>query len=72
MSFITAPGIEGQLYVPDEMPGRARKHNCKDCASCMVCNDDKCAMCLNQQSCEKNKTEQETGMEGYQHGIDLF
>ncbi len=53
MPFIAAPGIEGQLYVPDDSPGRIQKHQCADCTACMVCNDDKCAMCRDQKSCSK-------------------
>ena len=50
MPFIDAPGIPGQVYVPEEMPGGSRKHNCMDCTVCMVCNDGKCDMCLKQQA----------------------
>ena len=54
MPFVNAPGIKGQLYIPEEKPGRIRKHNCRDCASCMICNDDKCSLCLNREACVKN------------------
>jgi acyl dehydratase len=50
MTFIQAPGIRGQLYLPEEPSQGTRKHNCEDCAACMVCNDDKCAMCLKQKN----------------------
>jgi len=63
MPFISAPGIEGQLYVPEETPGSQRKHNCKDCTSCMVCNDDKCSMCLNQKTCDKKGPSTEHSIE---------
>lgn len=53
MPFVSAPGVRGQLYIPEETPEGKRKHNCKDCASCMVCNDDKCAMCLKQKLCAR-------------------
>ncbi len=59
MPFISAPGIAGQLYVPQETPGNRRKHNCKDCTSCMICNDDKCAMCLDQKCCDVKETSTE-------------
>ena len=55
MPFIDAPGIEGQLYIPEESPGGMRKYHCEDCASCMICNDDKCAMCLGQRECAENE-----------------
>ncbi len=48
MPFVSAPGIEGQLYIPEKIQGCRRKHDCKDCMSCMICNDDKCAMCREQ------------------------
>lgn len=51
MPFVDASGIKGQLWVPEEMPGRIRKYDCLDCASCMLCNDDKCAMCREQGCC---------------------
>jgi len=54
MPFINAPGIPGQLYIPEETPGGRRKHNCMDCTVCMVCNDGKCDMCLKQQTCGTN------------------
>lgn len=51
MPFIDASGIKGKLYVPDEKPGRVSKHDCEDCTSCMLCNDDKCNMCRDQMRC---------------------
>lgn len=49
MAFIGISGIQGKLYVSDEVPESMRKHTCHDCAVCMLCNDEKCAMCLGQQ-----------------------
>lgn len=58
MAFVRVPGITGQLYVAEHHPGRVRKHPCEDCTACMLCNDDKCAMCLQQ---KKNPPDNGTG-----------
>jgi hypothetical protein len=46
MPFIKIPGFEGQIYVPDEVPGDKKKHDCADCFSCQFCDDDRCRKCL--------------------------
>ena len=58
MAFVTVSGMKGQLYVPEDIPGSTRKHNCDDCTSCMICNDDKCAMCRDQKECPECEREE--------------
>ena len=53
MPFIGIVGIKGKLYIPEEAPESMRKHTCRDCAVCMLCNDEKCAMCRDQQCCDE-------------------
>ncbi|HIJ56793.1 MAG TPA: hypothetical protein HPQ03_11810 [Deltaproteobacteria bacterium] len=64
MAFVTIPGIEGKVYVPDEKPDCAKKHNCRDCHSCQMCGDTRCQVCrtdkpCRQQSLPKNLTNPE-------------
>ena len=47
MPFITRPGLNGRIYVPEQLSGQ-KKHNCKSCFSCQVCSDDRCSLCLTQ------------------------
>ena len=47
MPFIYRPGLNGKVYVPEQLPGQ-KKHNCKACFSCQVCSDDRCNLCLEQ------------------------
>ena len=55
MSFVRMVGVKGQVYVPKDVLGSFKKHECKDCASCLVCNDDKYAICLSQPSCNTRR-----------------
>ena len=57
MPWIKMPGIEGLVYEPELSPGRKRKHNCKDCAVCQWCSDERCAACLNRKRCRKGRRE---------------
>jgi hypothetical protein len=51
MPFITLPGFEGKLYVPEHDPSVRRKHNCENCFSCQMCSDDRCTLCLKAENC---------------------
>jgi len=50
MPFVEISEIKGKIYVPPTTPDILKKHACADCAACQVCNDDKCAVCLDQSS----------------------
>ncbi len=50
MPFITIEGIKGKIYIPDAENPRSRKHFCKDCFYCQLCNDEKCSLCLKNKS----------------------
>jgi hypothetical protein len=45
MPFVSRPGLNGKIYVPEHCPGR-KKHNCRNCYACQVCSDDRCSLCL--------------------------
>ena len=45
MPFVSRPGPNGKIYIPEERPGQ-KKHACKTCFSCQVCSDDRCSLCL--------------------------
>ena len=47
MPFVTRPGLNGKIYIPEQPPGK-KKHNCETCFSCQVCSDDRCNLCLEQ------------------------
>jgi len=47
MPFISRPGLNGKIYVPEQLAGK-KKHNCNACFSCQVCSDDRCNLCLEQ------------------------
>ena len=52
MAFVQINGLEGKVYVPDEKPEATnKKHKCKDCYSCQVCSETRCALCLGQGEC---------------------
>lgn len=59
MPFIRIPGVKGQLYVPESIPGSQSKHKCQDCTYCQWCNDDKCTACLKQST--KGKAQDREG-----------
>jgi hypothetical protein len=44
MPFTTVRGLKGKVYVPDQPKEGSRKHSCKDCYSCQLCSDDRCAV----------------------------
>ncbi|MGV7931323.1 MAG: hypothetical protein AB2L13_20865 [Spirochaetota bacterium] len=45
MPFIRIDGFTGLVYVPDFKDAPLKKHDCADCAACLHCSDDKCALC---------------------------
>ncbi len=45
MPFVRIPGLNGKLYVPEDVPTRARKHPCPDCHACQRCSDERCHLC---------------------------
>ena len=45
MPFVRLPGLEGKVYVPQTNSDGLKKHPCKDCHSCQMCSDDRCAVC---------------------------
>ena len=44
MAFVSIPGIQGQVFVPDQ-DIRSAKHPCRDCFACQQCSDDRCRVC---------------------------
>ncbi len=48
MPFVRLPGVEGKVYVPEADSKGRKKHPCKDCHSCQMCSDDRCAVCRGQ------------------------
>lgn len=54
MPFVSRPGLNGKLYIPEELSGQ-KKHTCKSCFACQVCSDDRCSLCL-AQMCKKVET----------------
>ena len=55
MPFVTVPGLEGKVYVPEKQGEIHKKHPCKDCYSCQHCSDDRCRVCLCPQKDECKK-----------------
>jgi len=51
MAFVTIPGITGKIFVPEESPERLKKHPCRDCFSCQMCDDARCELCHVQKQC---------------------
>lgn len=45
MPFVSRPGLNGKIYIPEHCPGR-KKHNCRNCYACQACSDDRCSLCL--------------------------
>lgn len=56
MSFTEVPGLKGKVYVPEIESGQMRKHRCRDCFSCQLCSDDRCALCLEAKPCRHLKS----------------
>ena len=46
MPFIEMDGVDGFVYVPEEVPNAAKKHPCPDCENCQHCADSRCNICL--------------------------
>ncbi len=57
MPFIKMPGVTGKVYVPEDQPCDRKKHNCKDCFSCLMCSDDRCGLCRHDKTAGKKKKE---------------
>ena len=56
MPFMKIPGVTGQVYVPEKIPGKQAKHHCPDCFTCQFCSDDRCNVCRSQESnCHNGK-----------------
>ena len=53
MPFITLPDIKGKIYVPEQDALCPPKHPCRNCFSCQRCSDDRCGLCLAQETSEK-------------------
>jgi len=51
MPYVSVPGLEGKVYVPDESREGSKKNPCQDCFSCQQCSDDRCRVCLNAETC---------------------
>ena len=45
MPFVTVPGLNGKVYVPEKQHESLKKHACKDCYYCQLCSDDRCRVC---------------------------
>ena len=45
MPWITRPGLNGKIYVPEQSLDPAKKYSCKDCFSCQKCGEDRCRVC---------------------------
>ena len=56
MPFVEVPGLKGKVYIPEEHKGSVKKHPCKDCYSCQLCSDDRCALCLGPKNCSSQKS----------------
>ncbi len=54
MAWVKMRGLDGLVWQPDPQPASQRKHNCRDCYSCQMCSDTRCAQCLTRKngSCE--------------------
>ena len=48
MPFIRVPGLQGKVFVPENDCRTRKKYPCKDCHSCQMCSDDRCAVCRGQ------------------------
>lgn len=53
MPFKHIDGFIGKVYVPEEVPEKFKKHNCKDCFSCQFCDDSRCEVCIHKKDCDK-------------------
>ena len=51
MPFVSAPGLKGKIYVPEDSREGDKKHPCQDCFVCQHCSDDRCGVCLNSRPC---------------------
>ncbi len=55
MPFVSVPGLNGKVYVPEEIREGSKKHPCRDCFSCQECSDDRCRVCLGLRKCSCSK-----------------
>ncbi|MGC9324132.1 MAG: hypothetical protein ACP5G0_05205 [Desulfomonilia bacterium] len=53
MAFERMVGIEGLVFVPEEHRGN-KKHPCPDCYFCQMCSDNRCSLCLNRKSSDRD------------------
>ena len=58
MSFVSVPGLNGKVYVPEKPQGSLKKHPCKECYFCQFCSDDRCNVCLGSKKCECKEYDQ--------------
>ena len=54
MPYKDIPGFKGKLYIPEESKN-PKKHDCKDCYSCQMCSDTRCAICLKHKTVTNKK-----------------
>ncbi len=47
MPFVEVKGLKGKVYIPEQVPFKPKKHNCRECFTCQLCSDDRCNVCLN-------------------------
>ncbi len=45
MAWAKVPGLNGKVFIPDDIPNRQKKHPCKECHTCLMCSDDRCHVC---------------------------
>ncbi len=55
MPWVRIKGLPGMVFEPEEPPPCRRKHNCRDCFSCQMCDDVRCDLCRRRNS-KKNHT----------------
>lgn len=46
MAWVSVPGLNGKIFLPDSDNREKKKHPCKGCFSCQMCSDDRCHACL--------------------------
>lgn len=45
MAWVTAAGLAGKVYVPDDTGQAHKKHPCNTCFSCQWCDEIRCRVC---------------------------
>jgi hypothetical protein len=63
MPFVRIDGFEGLVFVPEDDGRCCKKHDCRDCFSCQMCSDERCALCLKKRNCV-NEAPQGSGVCG--------